>query len=122
MSYLPKKIKMKNKPKCLFCNENLEATSVSISRGISAYYSLGSNQPLAIPSQDEITVKVICPRCGALGEALGDKASFSGNSKHPIIEITNVVIGRLMAGNRIAEAYHPNFQPFNPSRRDNCQK
>jgi hypothetical protein len=110
---------MKNKPTCLFCHGKLEATSVSISRGISSYDILGSNQPFAIPSQDEITLKINCPQCGAYGEALGDKASFSGNSKHPIIEIDNVAIGSLMNGSGIIEAFHPKLQPFNPSRRDN---
>jgi hypothetical protein len=112
---------MKNKPKCLFCEGKLEATSVSISRGLNSYYSLGSNQPLTIPSLDEITLKVTCPKCGAYGEALGDKASFSGNLKHPIVEIDNVAIRSLINGSGVIEAFHPKLQSFNPSRRDNCQ-
>lgn len=121
MSCMPRRIKMKNKPKCLFCQKDLEAEGITINKGLTPCYSLGIKPPLAvIASQDEIIVIIRCPNCRARGEGLGDKVSFTGNVQHPTIEVDNVIIGRLTTGNGMLEAVHPRCKPFNPSRRDNA--
>ena len=120
MSCMPRRIKMKNKPKCLFCQKDLEADSITINKGLTPCYSLGTiTPPLVVASQDEILLTIRCPNCRARGEGLGDKVSFTGNVQHPTIEVDNVAIGRLTTGNGMLEAVHPRFKSFNPSRRDN---
>jgi hypothetical protein len=112
---------MKNKPTCFFCQSILEADAVTINKDLAPYYALGNRQPFNVALSDEITLEVICPKCGAHGIALGDHASFKGSfhhSKRTIIEIENAIVQRLINENGIIEASHPVIR-FNPSRRCN---
>jgi len=118
MSQSPTRIRMRNKPKCFFCQSILEAEAVTINKGISPYYSLANNHPVNINVlPDEIVLEVRCPRCGAHGDALGDYASYKGTYHHLkpiIIEIRNVIVKSLVHDNTVM-----NSSMFNPSRRSN---
>lgn len=121
MPYLPKRIKMKNKPTCLFCQSILEADAVTINKDLAPYYALGNRQPFNVALPDKITLEVRCPKCGAHGVALGDHASFKGNLHHPeisTIEIENAIVQRLINEDGVIEPSHPVIW-FNPSRRYN---
>lgn len=121
MAYSPKRINMKNKPTCLFCQSILIADAVAINKVLVPYNALGNKQPYNVALPDEIILQVRCPKCGAHGVALGDHASFNGNLRHSkisIVEIENATVQRLMNENGIIEASHPVIW-FNPSRRCN---
>lgn len=108
---------MKNKPKCLYCQKTLEAQAVTINRGLTPFNSLGNTRSLNAIVSEEITLRVVCPNCGAYGEGIGDYAHLKGNSSHRIVEIQNVNVMRLMTGNELLEAYRPVVVKFNPSKR-----
>jgi hypothetical protein len=111
---------MKNKPICGFCDAFLEAESINVSRGINSVYMMGSRKPNLIPLQDEITLKLRCPKCGAFGDGLGDRVLFNVSGSGNIdCEINCVMVKRLTIDQDWRKPY---ANHFNPSRRDNCQK
>jgi hypothetical protein len=119
-SYLSK-IKMTNKPKCMFCDAPLIAEDVSITKNINSYYTTGKAKPFLIPNGDEIQLHLKCPNCGSHGEGAGDKFQYSVKSLTHEIIIDNVIVLRQSGPdlNYPLPANVFNRKNLNPSRRDN---
>jgi hypothetical protein len=115
------KIKMANKPKCMFCNAPLIAEDVSISNNVNTFYTLGKQKPVLAKCNQEIQLHLKCPNCGSHGEGAGDKFQYSVKSLAHEIIIDNVIVLR-QSGPDLNYPLPANIldrKTFNPSRRDN---
>lgn len=114
------KIKIKNKPVCIFCGNILIAESVNVTRNINSYYITGKSKSVLVPNSQDIELSLRCPSCGSVAKGIGDHFQYSvRNSSHEVV-INNVIV-QCQSGPDLntTPAKALERKKFNPSRRDN---